>query len=92
MIYLNLGYKNAGLIFDNELHYSDIKIQERIDTETIKYLFEKYRVLRAKFGGRIQKNGEVNEDYLDSRTKGLVFTKTIINIYLNRNDLFNKEI
>ena len=90
MIYLNLSYKNAGLIFDEPVHYSDIKIIERIDPEMIKTLFERYRILKAKFGGRVQKNGETNEDYLSSRAQGLVFTKTIINIYKHRDDIFNK--
>jgi hypothetical protein len=84
MIYLNLNFKNAGLIFDNEVHYSDIKIEEKTGINIIKNIFEKHRILKSKFGQSVTKKNLY--DFKNGRAKALVFPNTIINIYKHRND------
>lgn len=91
MIYLNLNFKNAGLIFDNEIHSSDINIEEKIDIGIIKSIFEKHRILKPKFGHRVQKNGNVCKDFANNRAQGLVLTNTIINIYKHKDGLFKQQ-
>lgn len=88
MIYLNLNYKNAGLIFNEEIHYSDIKIEEKIDIDLIKDIFKTYRILKPLFLSQAQiVNGIINEDFRKERTKGCKFKLTIINIYKNKNNI-----